>query len=227
LLSKCFELDWSRTKIARLIKDENERAQVKELLRKNYRWFRESYKYISGLDPQKDLFCVSLTEYSNQVQQMYNMVDGTTLKLADLDLEFIATNAASVIVSKYNPERALVRHNWLEIFVRLCQTKYIKNGAGGPTVKTWTTAMTAFLRNQLLPYFKQFDSHAWRKQICWQESVDLIIKISLQVLKAIFVKFSGRNAAPGAPRFMSLSEFQDMIVVGAVVQKDFNVKLLP
>lgn len=51
LLNKCFELDWSRTKIARLIKDENERQTVKELLRKNYKWFRESYKYISGIDP--------------------------------------------------------------------------------------------------------------------------------------------------------------------------------
>jgi len=51
MLANCFELDWSRTKIERLIKDEVERAEVKELLKKNYKWFRESYKYISGLDP--------------------------------------------------------------------------------------------------------------------------------------------------------------------------------
>lgn len=51
LLNKCFELDWSRTKIPRLIKDEAERTAVKELLRKNYRWFRESYKWVAGIDP--------------------------------------------------------------------------------------------------------------------------------------------------------------------------------
>jgi hypothetical protein len=72
---------------------------------------------------------------------MPGMVDQVTLKLSDLDLEFIATNSASTVISKYNPERALVRHNWLEIFVRLCQTKYLKNGAGGPDVKRWVDAL--------------------------------------------------------------------------------------
>jgi hypothetical protein len=50
---------------------------------------------------------------------MPGMVDGITLKLADLDLEFIATNSGGM-QSKFNPERALVRHNWIEIFIRLC-----------------------------------------------------------------------------------------------------------
>jgi len=63
------------------------------------------------------------------------MVDGITLKLADLDLEFIATNSGGM-QSKFNPERALVRHNWIEIFIRLCQQKYIKNGAGGKEIKS-------------------------------------------------------------------------------------------
>lgn len=66
---------------------------------------------------------------------MPGMVDNATLKLADLDLEFIASNAGGM-QSKLNPERALIRHNWLEIFVRLCQTKYVKNGAGG-SAKSW------------------------------------------------------------------------------------------
>lgn len=76
---------------------------------------------------------------------MANMVDGQSLKLADLDLEFIASNAATTAVSRYNPERALVRHNWLELFVRICQTKYLKNGAGGPDIKTWSKALETML----------------------------------------------------------------------------------
>jgi cellulose synthase/poly-beta-1,6-N-acetylglucosamine synthase-like glycosyltransferase len=68
LLNDCFELDWSRTKVERLIKDDAERARVKQILKANYKWFRESYKFISGLDPQKDLFCISNVVYSDQVQ---------------------------------------------------------------------------------------------------------------------------------------------------------------
>lgn len=156
---------------------------------------------------------------------MPSMVDGTTLKLADLDLEFIATNASGM-QSKLNPERALIRHNWLEIFVRLCQTKYIKNGAGG-TAKTWTECLTMMLNDVVIPYFKQFDSHAWRRKVCWQENVDYVLKKSLPVLKDIFKRNSGRYAAPGAPKFMSLFEFIDMLELGSVLQRDFNIKLLP
>lgn len=51
LLTRCFELDWSRTKIERLIKDDLELDKVKQLCRHNYKWFRESYKFISAIDP--------------------------------------------------------------------------------------------------------------------------------------------------------------------------------
>jgi len=55
------------------------------------------------------------------------------MKLADLDLEFISTNAGGK-ASKRNPERMLVRHNWTEIFVRLAITRFVKNEkiAAGP-----------------------------------------------------------------------------------------------
>ena len=96
LLNNCFILDWSRTKVERLIKDEKEKDALKEILKANYKWFRESYKYISGLDPQKDLFCISNVVYSDAIQSMPNMVDGRTLGLADLDLEFIATNSGGI-----------------------------------------------------------------------------------------------------------------------------------
>ena len=118
-LDMCFELDWSRTKIDRLIKDVTTLNELKVITRKHYRLFRESYKYITALDPQKDLFCISNITFGDIMQRINNMVDGKTLKLADLDLDFIATKASS-FAHKRNPERALVRHNWIEIFFRTC-----------------------------------------------------------------------------------------------------------
>jgi hypothetical protein len=52
ILQKCFELDWSRTKIDKIIKDEEQREKVKQLMRSNYKWFRESYKAISAIEMQ-------------------------------------------------------------------------------------------------------------------------------------------------------------------------------
>lgn len=64
VINECFELDWSRTKIGRLIKDDNERTAVKEILRPYYRWFKDSYKWVASMDPQKDLFCISTAAYT-------------------------------------------------------------------------------------------------------------------------------------------------------------------
>lgn len=93
LLNNCFEMDWSKTKVERLIKDDKERELLKQVVKAHYKWFRESYKYISGIDPQKDLFCIGSITFCDVIQQMGSMIDGVTLKLADLDLEFIATNS--------------------------------------------------------------------------------------------------------------------------------------
>ena len=155
--------------------------------------------------------------------QMDGMVDGKTLKLSDLDLEFIATKAQN-IQNKQNPERALVRHNWIEIFVRLCQTKYIKNGAGGLNVKNWQDCFSMMLKQNVLPLFKKYDCHAWRKSICWREEVDLALKQSLKALKEIYKKWSGRNNGVGVAKFMSLSEFTDLLTDVNVYNDDFGQK---
>jgi len=65
LLTKCFELDWSRTKVERLIKDDEQRAKLKEICRKNYKYFRESYKYMAATDPQQNLLCITNIAYSD------------------------------------------------------------------------------------------------------------------------------------------------------------------
>jgi hypothetical protein len=72
---------------------------------------------------------------------MPGFVDGKNFKLADLDFEFIATNSGGKS-SKRNPERMLVRHNWMEIFCRLAVTKYLK---GMKTAQTPAEALSLML----------------------------------------------------------------------------------
>ena len=61
---------------------------------------------------------------------MPGMVDGNFLKISDVDLERIKANA-NERNTKYNPKNNLVRHNFMEVFVRLADTKYLKNQAAG------------------------------------------------------------------------------------------------
>lgn len=55
------------------------------------------------------------------------MVDNKFLKLKDVDLNYVATN--SVKEKNYlNPERNLVRYQFMEILVRIAVDKYYKKG---------------------------------------------------------------------------------------------------
>ena len=159
LLNDCFEMDWNRTKVARIVKNDEERDRVKTYIRSIYKWFREMYKFAAGSDPMNDLFCIGTNVFSDLITNgIPSMVDGKTLKLADLDLEIIQTNANEQN-GKFNPKAKLVRHNFLEVFMRLCDTKYLKNGAGGPDVDSMSKAFKMMFETEMFPYFKQFDSH--------------------------------------------------------------------
>lgn len=67
-----------------------------------------------------------MNTFSEVISNLTGFIDGKFMKLSDLDLEFISTNANGK-TSKRNPERMLVRHNWMEIFARLAFTRFIKN----------------------------------------------------------------------------------------------------
>jgi hypothetical protein len=80
------------------------------------------------------------------------------------------------------------------------------------------------LKQNVLPLFKKYDCHAWRKSICWREEVDLALKQSLKALKEIYKKWSGRNNGVGVAKFMSLSEFTDLLTDVNVYNDDFGQK---
>ena len=87
------------------------------------------------------------------------MVDGKSLRLADLDFNLVATNAGGG-KKKLNPERQLVRYQFMEVFVRLALDKFIKcksdviiNLIAGAT-KSPLEAVTLMADNHVLPFMK-------------------------------------------------------------------------
>lgn len=61
-------------------------------------------------------------------------------------------------------------------------------------------------------YFDRFKASVWRKKILHREEIDLVLKQGLGTLKFIYQKFSGKFANPGAAKYMSMIEFQDIFL---------------
>ena len=84
--------------------------------------------------------------------------------------------------------------------------------------------MKIMFERELWPCFQKYDSHKWRKEKLWCEEVDLALKHGLHVLKDIYKKNCGKTALPGAPKYMSLEEFTDLIVNAHVLSDNFGAK---
>lgn len=115
VLNKCFDFDWQSGIFERIFKKEEDRLEAKTILRANYKYVREAYKHISAQTPSGIIPSIGMNAISELMLKAKDFVDYQNLKLSDVDLAFIATNAATSRVHPHdaekcnNPERQLVR----------------------------------------------------------------------------------------------------------------------
>ena len=124
-------------------------------------------------------------------------MEESLLKLSDIDLEFISTNAGTKNNAlNLNPDRALVRYQLTEILVRISLFKYFKS----KVTTNMTDAVKQLFNDSIIPFVKRFDCHEWRLKRLWNEECDLVFKYYMLALKALYEKFSGKFTKPGMPR---------------------------
>lgn len=130
----------------------------------------------------------------------------------------MATKAGSKKGDSRNPERQLIRHQFLEILVRLSVTKYVKTG----TCKSISEAVDKLFREHLDKFFAEFDSNLFRETKLWQEDSDKVVKRNLPVIKLAYTRYSGDLAMPGQTKYMSLQEFTELVLDSGVVNEKFG-----
>jgi hypothetical protein len=113
-LRKCFERDWSQSKIQNLIKNNTDQDLVKNLLWNHYKSIKTIYRYFSSWNPISDIWAVSNQPFTEFCQQSKLINKDLPLKI--IDLTFITTNSMSGADWKGNllvPERGLVRFQFM------------------------------------------------------------------------------------------------------------------
>lgn len=99
-----------------------------------------------------------------------NTLDYKLLKLADIGVDYIATNVGQKPPEPQwrhlNPDRLLVRDEFMQIFVRLAASKYLKT----KIYLTYHDAVKQLFKDGLLKYMKTFDSNDFRLNKLYNES---------------------------------------------------------
>ncbi len=127
LLTKCFENDWTRSKIPKITKEPEEQLRVKKVLRAAYKTIREAYKYFAAFESSGGVPCIGTNVFTDMMNQC-NAIDGQYMVLSDIDIEMVTSNAGKGKLSNpRNPERSLVRYQMIEMIVRIALRLYYKS----------------------------------------------------------------------------------------------------
>ena len=155
------------------MKDEADRKMVKKLLKQDFKLLRDAYKLTAGEDSSGTSMSIGKNAFMLLLQRCGDLVDQKTLNTADLGIAYIASKAADMSMkSKLVPMKELIRHNFLEVHIRLAQQKYIKSGL----FKTYHEALKSMMTTYIVPQYQAYDVHIWRKKSLWKEENDLAIK---------------------------------------------------
>ena len=93
-----------------------------------------------------------------------------------MDFHFIATNAGSKDKKvKTNPERAIVRHEFMEALVRVAEDRYLRNPE--EQCDNILEAMNRMFENLRIMYEREIsDEKEWKEQNYWTQEVDTCLQ---------------------------------------------------
>ena len=118
-------------------------------------------------------------------------VDYKNTKLSDVDLAFIATNAAGAKNFPFrpdvifNPERQIIRFQFFEILVRLALERFTQRLKMSPS-----EGIKVFYEQYIQDTFMKYTSHPWRLERYWNEECDNVVKENMETLREIYNSFA-------------------------------------
>mmetsp|Transcript_30173 Transcript_30173/g.27512 ORF Transcript_30173/g.27512 Transcript_30173/m.27512 type:complete len:139 (+) Transcript_30173:1074-1490(+) len=125
ILDKCFEADWNNSKILRVVKKEDEIEQVRKMLRDIYPRLKDCYKYNAAENVVSEVWSVQRNKFTAFCETIDIFHSNPKVALSDFDRLFITIlTKTDKTKNPRCPDNSMVRHNWLEAWVRLAELKY-------------------------------------------------------------------------------------------------------
>jgi hypothetical protein len=229
IINDCFELDWSSIKKPKF-KSPDEDA-IKEKCRMIYPCVREIYRRLSCQAVAGIIFAVGWNTFREFMISSICVQDNNCLKPEDIDRLFIAVNAGQQKKSPYNPDKLLVRYEFLEIMLRTALKKYIEPGfldnEADAVENFWNEYLNVHYAETNLekPYF--YSQHKWRLDRYWNEPCDNIFKAYAPLFNFLFNQYGGIVKKPGQKITVTLDEYEKFITDSGIINDSFNTREIP
>ena len=163
LLDACFDFDWKCSRIPKILASLTpEKVQgVYQELRKFYPMIKSVYRHYSSLAPAAGIVpCLGSSALTDIIHNSPDLLDRVNLNLAKVDLQFVSTNASKVqikdfaVIRRMNPDKFIVRYQFLELLVQLARERHFLPGIKGKTTASLAKQRSPKAANQMDPILK-------------------------------------------------------------------------
>ncbi|CAD8081706.1 unnamed protein product [Paramecium primaurelia] len=180
--SDCFEWDWNNSQLTKLIKEQDQLIQVKQYLHRIYRDLVSAYRHYSAYSPSGDIWSISLNVFTDIFQSSF--VDNKSYLLKDLDISFRQTTSKYINQTRTSTSHALLRHQFIEILVRMSMDKYCKQ----PILMTPLEALQRVYEVDGLQKKIESvqESQTWRDVYYWSMECNRVIQNNQSVLRQLY-----------------------------------------
>lgn len=133
--------------------------------------------------------------------QNWNLFD-KYFRTADLDVNIIACNY-NTSSSKFDPGSGVIRHEFMELLVRIAIDKYIKPGI----CKCESDAIKKLVEGFPIEYMNKYDVSKWKWERLFNEECDMVFTSKFQMFQTLYNKYTAKNLKPGEKPYMGTDDF--------------------
>jgi len=212
-------------KLDRVIRNEHDRPATKTVCQKFYARIVALYKHLScfGVTGESP-FGVSPLDCSDVLQQA-GLIDND-FRLADIDRLFIASKFTSKELQsrlEVRNDKTIVRYQFLELLLRIAELKFVQTGKAQCINEAFELLIVALEGT----FREQMDAMSSFFVALHTEKMDDAYKDQLQMLQAVYKRFSGLLTLPGKKPWMSLKEFEKLLDSAQLYSESFQPRKAP
>lgn len=133
--------------------------------------------------------------------QQWNLFD-RFFRIADLDIAITACNYTPEVLA-FNPNYGVIRHEFLELLVRVAMDKYYKSGL----VRSESEAVIRLMEGLSKTEMKKYDISKWKWQRLYNEDCDTSLTSKVNLLQTMYNKYATRSIKTGEKIYLTVDDF--------------------
>ena len=184
-------------KLARLVKDPDERNKVEVVVRRHYARLKHIFLHLASLSTFPNIGWIDFSTFCTQCRLIEK-----NITLATIDRIFIAANV-ELESQADNPDRELCRFEFIETLVRIASVKFKETGV----CRSFAEAFEKLLEEHVFPLAHEGEWQQFRDKYLWVDAVSDLLDANLKALKKVY-----QRAYKPRQKFMSVQQAVELLM---------------